>query len=78
MASKNKKRESGLGQFLLAGYVGLCVVMVILALVVAFSQLNDTTAEQQAVPIEAASTPTISPIVLTLEAQEAASDNAAP
>ncbi|MFW5696734.1 MAG: hypothetical protein ACOCXR_03000 [Phototrophicaceae bacterium] len=78
MASKNKKRESGLGQFLLAGYVGLCVVMVILALVVAFSQLNNTTAEQQAVPIEAAGTPTISPIVLTLEAQEAAPDNAAP
>lgn len=78
MASKNKKRESRLGQFLLVGYVGLCVVMVVLALVVAFSELSETTTQRQRVPLEAAGTPTISPVVLTLEAQEAAPDNAAP
>jgi hypothetical protein len=70
MAAKKQKSESHLGQFLLIGYVGLCVVMVILALAFAFADLSDAS-QQQDTPIEAAGTPTISPIVLTLEAQEA-------
>lgn len=69
--AKNQKSESGVGQFLLIGYVGVCVVMVVLALFIAFTDLGETT-QQQTAPIQAAGTPTISPIVLTLEAQEAA------
>lgn len=81
MAANKSKSGFRIGQLILAGYVGICVVLVILALIVAFDDLNSGEMGQQAAPIEPISTPTISPIVLTLEAQEAAQtapDNSAP
>lgn len=66
MASE-KPQGRDIRQLILIVYVGICVIAVVLTVVIAFSE---AAAPVQAAPLTPTATRTVSPVVLTLQADE--------